>query len=410
MFDKFSERHIGVSNEKDLKAMLDVIGVKSVDELISQVIPQSIRLRKPLALPAEGMSEYEFAAHIRELADRNQPYRSFIGMGYYPSAVPAVVTRNVFENPAWYTSYTPYQAEISQGRLEALLNFQTAVISLTGMEIGNCSLLDEGTAAAEAMAMMFSLRSRDAVREGRNQLFVDRNIFPQTLDVLLTRSEPFGIELIVDEYDEYSFTGKEFGDDQFDAEGFAAGEQHVERLREDVAVDEELVAALLDGFARAQGEHHQHRFGGGGGLVQQRAVADLHARERDHGGLEVQQRFEAALRNLGLIGRIGGVPRGILEDVARDGGGNRAGVVTHADERPQAAVALGQSADVACEFVLAHALRGQRERFLEPDGVRNDLRDQLVDRLDADRFEHGFKLLFVADADVAFGKFVEHIC
>ena len=188
MFDKFSERHIGVSNEKDLKAMLDVIGVKSVDELISQVIPQSIRLRKPLALPAEGMSEYEFAAHIRELADRNQPYRSFIGMGYYPSAVPAVVTRNVFENPAWYTSYTPYQAEISQGRLEALLNFQTAVISLTGMEIGNCSLLDEGTAAAEAMAMMFSLRSRDAVREGRNQLFVDRNIFPQTLDVLLTRN------------------------------------------------------------------------------------------------------------------------------------------------------------------------------------------------------------------------------
>ena len=169
MFDKFSERHIGVSNEKDLKAMLDVIGVKSVDELISQVIPQSIRLRKPLALPAEGMSEYEFAAHIRELADRNQPYRSFIGMGYYPSAVPAVVTRNVFENPAWYTSYTPYQAEISQGRLEALLNFQTAVISLTGMEIGNCSLLDEGTAAAEAMAMMFSLRSRDAVREGRNR-------------------------------------------------------------------------------------------------------------------------------------------------------------------------------------------------------------------------------------------------
>ena len=168
MFDKFSERHIGVNNEKDLKAMLDVIGVKSTDELIAQVIPQSIRLKKPLALPAEGMSEYEFAAHIRELADRNRPLRSFIGMGYYPSAVPAAVARNVFENPAWYTSYTPYQAEISQGRLEALLNFQTAMISLTGMEIGNCSLLDEGTAAAEAMAMMFSLRSREAVKEGRN--------------------------------------------------------------------------------------------------------------------------------------------------------------------------------------------------------------------------------------------------
>ena len=211
MFDKFSGRHVGVSNEKELKAMLETIGVGSVDELIAQVIPASIRLKKPLALPAEGMSEYEFAAHIRALADRNRMLRSFIGMGYYPCAVPAAVARNVFENPAWYTSYTPYQAEISQGRLEALLNFQTAVISLTGMQIGNCSLLDEGTAAAEAMPMMFALRSREAVREGRNQLFVDRNIFPQTLDVLLTRSEPFGIELIIDEYDEYEFTGREFG-------------------------------------------------------------------------------------------------------------------------------------------------------------------------------------------------------
>ena len=211
MFDNFTSRHIGVSNEKELRAMLDTIGVATVDELISQVIPQSIRLRKPLALPAEGMSEYEFAAHIRALADRNRTLRSFIGMGYYPCAVPAAVARNVFENPAWYTSYTPYQAEISQGRLEALLNFQTALISLTGMEIGNCSLLDEGTAAAEAMLMMFALRSREAVKQGRNQIFVDRNIFPQTLDVLLTRSEPFGIELIVDDYDTYEFTGKEFG-------------------------------------------------------------------------------------------------------------------------------------------------------------------------------------------------------
>lgn len=210
MFDKFQSRHIGVTDEKELQAMLRTIGVASVDELIAQVIPASIRLKKPLALP-EGMSEYEFAARIRSLADRNRQLRSFIGMGYYPSAVPAAVVRNVFENPAWYTSYTPYQAEISQGRLEALLNFQTAVISLTGMEIGNCSLLDEATATAEAMAMMFSLRSREAVKEGRNQLFVDRNIFPQTLDVLLTRSEPFGIELIVDDYDQYEFTGREFG-------------------------------------------------------------------------------------------------------------------------------------------------------------------------------------------------------
>ncbi len=211
MFDKFSERHIGVSNETELREMLATIGVQSVDELIGQVVPASIRLKKPLALPEEGMSEYEFAAHIRDLADRNRPLRSFIGMGYYPCAVPAAVVRNVFENPAWYTSYTPYQAEISQGRLEALLNFQTAVISLTGMQIANCSLLDEGTAAAEAMLMMFALRSREAVKEGRCQLFVDRNLFPQTLDVLLTRSEPFGIELIVDDYADYEFSGKEFG-------------------------------------------------------------------------------------------------------------------------------------------------------------------------------------------------------
>ncbi len=210
MFDQFSSRHIGVTNPDELNEMLAVIGVKSVDELIQQVIPQSIRLKKPLAL-APAMSEYEFAAHIRSLAERNRQLRSFIGMGYYPTAVPAAVVRNVFENPAWYTSYTPYQAEISQGRLEALLNYQTAVISLTGMEIGNCSLLDEATATAEAMLMMFALRSREAVKEGRCQLFVDRNIFPQTLDVLLTRSEPFGIELIVDEWNEYEFTGKEFG-------------------------------------------------------------------------------------------------------------------------------------------------------------------------------------------------------
>ncbi len=210
MFDKFMNRHIGVTNSDDLNEMLKVIGVESVEELISQVIPASIRLKKPLALP-EGMSEYEFSAHVASLAAKNRQLRSFIGMGYYPTAVPAVVSRNVFENPAWYTSYTPYQAEISQGRLEALLNYQTAILSLTGMQIANCSLLDEATAAAEAMLMMFALRSRDAVKQGRNQLFVDRQIFPQTLDVLLTRSEPFGIELIVDDYDSYEFSGKEFG-------------------------------------------------------------------------------------------------------------------------------------------------------------------------------------------------------
>ena len=211
MFDKFMNRHIGVTNSADLAEMLKVIGVESVEELISQVIPASIRLKKPLALPAEGMSEYEFSAHVAALAAKNRQLRSFIGMGYYPTAVPAVVSRNVFENPAWYTSYTPYQAEISQGRLEALLNYQTAIMSLTGMQIANCSLLDEATAAAEAMLMMYALRSREAVKQGRNQIFVDRDIFPQTLDLLLTRSEPFGIELIIDDFSTYEFNGMEFG-------------------------------------------------------------------------------------------------------------------------------------------------------------------------------------------------------
>ena len=209
-FDSFVDRHTGLNSPEDLKQMLATIGVGSVEELLQQVIPQNIRLKKALDLP-EAMSEYEYAAHIAQLAAKNRTLRSFIGMGYYPNVVPAVVTRNVFENPAWYTSYTPYQAEISQGRLEALLNYQTAILSLTGMEVANCSLLDEATAAAEAMLMMYASRSREAVKQGRNQIFIDENIFPQTLDVLLTRSEPFGIEIIRDDFASYEFTGNEFG-------------------------------------------------------------------------------------------------------------------------------------------------------------------------------------------------------
>ena len=204
--DPFIKRHIG-TDERGVSEMLRTIGVRSTEELIEQVIPDAIRLKKPLNLPPQGMSEYQFAAHIRAIAGKNKLYRSLIGMGYYGTATPAVIQRNVFENPAWYTSYTPYQAEISQGRLEALLNFQTAVISLTGMEVGNCSLLDEATAAAEAMLMMYALRSREAVQQGRNILFVDENIFPQTFDLLLTRSEPFGIEIVCDSYDGYEFSG-----------------------------------------------------------------------------------------------------------------------------------------------------------------------------------------------------------
>ena len=209
-FDSFVDRHTGLNSKEDLQQMLATIGVESVEELLQQVIPQNIRLKKALDLP-EAMSEYEYAAHIAALAAKNRTLRSFIGMGYYPNVVPAVVSRNVFENPAWYTSYTPYQAEISQGRLEALLHYQTAILSLTGMEVANCSLLDEATAAAEAMLMMYASRSREAVKQGRNQIFIDENIFPQTLDVLLTRSEPFGIEIIRDDFASYEFTGKEFG-------------------------------------------------------------------------------------------------------------------------------------------------------------------------------------------------------
>ncbi|MCH5305784.1 MAG: aminomethyl-transferring glycine dehydrogenase [Rikenella sp.] len=208
--DQFVNRHIG-NGPQEVEEMLSVIGVKSVGELIDQVVPPQIQLPEPLDLPAEGMSESDFAAHIRALGAKNRPLRTLIGMGYYGTATPAAILRNIFENPAWYTSYTPYQAEISQGRLEALLNFQTVVSSLTGLEVANCSLLDEATAAAEAMIMMFNLRSREAVREGRNLLFVDENIFPQTLDLLLTRSEPLGIELAVDAYEEYEFSGREFG-------------------------------------------------------------------------------------------------------------------------------------------------------------------------------------------------------
>ena len=209
-FDNFVDRHTGLNTKEDLAQMLATIGVGSVEELLQQVIPQNIRLKKDLDLPA-AMSEYEYAQHIAALAAKNRTLRSFIGMGYYPNVVPAVVSRNVFENPAWYTSYTPYQAEISQGRLEALLNYQTAILSLTGMEVANCSLLDEATAAAEAMLMMYAMRSREAVKQGRNQLFVDENIFPQTFDVLLTRAEPYGIEIIRDDFATYQFSGMEFG-------------------------------------------------------------------------------------------------------------------------------------------------------------------------------------------------------
>ncbi|MCC8089375.1 MAG: aminomethyl-transferring glycine dehydrogenase [Rikenellaceae bacterium] len=208
--EKFIKRHIGPSFE-DTRIMLDTIGVGSIGQLINEVIPEEIRIKDIPGLDKEGLSEQEVFEKISRIAAMNRPLRTFIGMGYYPTATPAVIVRNILENPSWYTSYTPYQAEISQGRLEALLNFQTMVTSLTGMDISNCSLLDEATAAAEAMSMMFALRPRKSIRDGKNVLFVDSNIFPHTLDVLLTRSEPLGIEIILDRFEEYEFSGREFG-------------------------------------------------------------------------------------------------------------------------------------------------------------------------------------------------------
>lgn len=202
-------RHLG-PGERDVQAMLEAIGVRSLNELMEQVVPHDIRLPKQLRLP-EPLSEQEYLAVIRAKMAKNKLYRSLIGQGYYGTQTPPVVQRNVFEDPTWYTSYTPYQAEISQGRLEALLNFQTMVTSLTGMEIANASLLDEGTAAAEAMLMMSRLRSRKAVKEGRNVLFVDNAVFEQTVDVLCTRARPFGFEIVRGCYSEYQFSGREFG-------------------------------------------------------------------------------------------------------------------------------------------------------------------------------------------------------
>lgn len=185
--------------------MLRKIGVGSLDELIDKTIPSNIRLDKPLDLP-EPMTEYEFAGHIAQLASKNKLYTTYIGMGWYGTITPAVIQRNVFENPVWYTSYTPYQTEVSQGRLEALMNFQTAVCDLTGMPLANCSLLDEGTAAAEAVTMMYALRSRAQQKEGANTVFVDESIFPQTLAVMTTRAIPQGIRLTVGRYNEMELT------------------------------------------------------------------------------------------------------------------------------------------------------------------------------------------------------------
>ena len=207
--DSFIHRHIG-PREEEISKMIKSIGVKSLDDLIDNTVPGNIRLNQPLNLP-KGISEYEYLQRIKKIASKNKVFKSYIGTGYYNTIFPAVIQRNIFENPSWYTSYTPYQAEISQGRLEALLNFQTMISDLTCMEIANASLLDEATAAAEAMIMLYNARKKEQIKEGKCKFFVDSNIFPQILNVLETRAEPLGIEIISGCFAEVSLEKGYFG-------------------------------------------------------------------------------------------------------------------------------------------------------------------------------------------------------
>ncbi|WP_158209417.1 aminomethyl-transferring glycine dehydrogenase [Myroides phaeus] len=205
----FALRHIGPRPE-DLAQMFKTVKVENIEQLIDETFPNAIRLKEDLNL-APAMNEYEYLSHIQALGNKNKIFRSFIGLGYNEAVVPAAIIRNVFENPGWYTAYTPYQAEVAQGRLEALLNFQTTVIELTGMEIANASLLDEATSAAEAMILLFDVRTRDQKKNNVVKFFVSEEILPQTLSVLQTRATPFGVELVVGNHQEFDFSEEFFG-------------------------------------------------------------------------------------------------------------------------------------------------------------------------------------------------------
>ncbi|MCE2696577.1 MAG: aminomethyl-transferring glycine dehydrogenase [Nostocales cyanobacterium LE14-WE4] len=200
----FTQRHIG-PNPDDVKQMLDILGLSNLDDLIDKTVPQAIRFHQTLNLPA-AQSEYAALAKLKQIADKNQVYRSFIGMGYYDCITPTVIQRNILENPGWYTAYTPYQPEIAQGRLEALLNFQTMIIDLTGLEIANASLLDEGTAAAEAMSMSYGV-----CKNKSHNYFVSSECHPQTIDVLQTRAKPLGINIIIGDHQTFDFSETIFG-------------------------------------------------------------------------------------------------------------------------------------------------------------------------------------------------------
>jgi glycine dehydrogenase len=205
----FQRRHIGPSKEEQA-AMLATIKAESLEQLIDETVPDNILLKEPLDLEP-AMSEYQYLGHIKELSEKNKVYKSYIGLGYHEAIVPSVIQRNVLENPGWYTAYTPYQAEIAQGRLEALLNYQTMICDLTGMELANASLLDESTAAAEAMALLFDVRERAKKKAGANKFFVSNEVLPQTLSLLQTRAIPIGIELVIGSHEDFDFADDFFG-------------------------------------------------------------------------------------------------------------------------------------------------------------------------------------------------------
>ena len=207
--DSFALRHIG-PKEENLKEMLQTIGVDSLEQLIYETIPDDIRLKQPLNLP-KALSENQYAEHIGKLAAKNKVFKSYIGLGYHQGILPAVIQRNILENPGWYTAYTPYQAEIAQGRLEALLNFQTMVSDLTGMEIANASLLDESTAAAEAMALLFAVRDRKQKKDDVNKFFVSEEVLPQTISLIKTRAEFLGIDIVLGDHADFDFSAEFFG-------------------------------------------------------------------------------------------------------------------------------------------------------------------------------------------------------
>lgn len=207
--DSFAYRHIG-PRENEVQEMLNAIGVNTIDELIDQTIPSNIRLKQDLSL-SPALTENEFINKIRNLGRKNKVFKTYIGLGYHPTIMPGVIQRNILENPGWYTAYTPYQAEIAQGRLEALLNFQTVICDLTGLPIANASLLDESTAAAEAMSMFFAARSRAKQKAGAKKFFVSMHCLHQNIDLLKTRSEPLGIELVIGDHREIHLNEDFFG-------------------------------------------------------------------------------------------------------------------------------------------------------------------------------------------------------